>query len=239
MRPGDYGISFRRSQGCSGHAPRNTEIPTGTAHWTARASDDGRSDAWPRDTDSDGDGLVDVEESGRDLDLDGIPNHKDRDSDGDGMDDALDPNTYCADARRNFRETDVDCGGPGCAKCADGARCAGGSDCRSLVCNDAIGACAPSACGDGVRNGDEAAIDCGGSCEPCVLRFSIETSTTVAFTATIAPTLTSGPEWVFANESDTITRTGSRVRVSFAEAGVRPSISPLSIAQRGDRVPCE
>lgn len=55
--------------------------------------------------------------------------------------------------------------GPGEA----GAACSVASDCLSGVCSN--GSCQPAAitptCSDGVSNGDEAGIDCGGACAPC------------------------------------------------------------------------
>jgi uncharacterized protein YkwD len=39
------------------------------------------------------------------------------------------------------------------------------SDCSDGICQ--ANQCVPAACGDGVQNGDESAIDCGGSCAPC------------------------------------------------------------------------
>lgn len=69
----------------------------------------------------------------------------------------------CDDGMRNGDESDVDCGGPTCAACADGLGCSGGEDCSSGVCQGE--SCASPACDDGVGNGDEIDIDCGGSCE--------------------------------------------------------------------------
>ncbi|MEW5847248.1 MAG: fibrinogen-like YCDxxxxGGGW domain-containing protein [Myxococcota bacterium] len=76
----------------------------------------------------------------------------------------------CADGVRNGTETDTDCGGP-CAPCADGLLCTAGNDCASGVCPDVdpgAGRCAAPSCLDGVRNGGESDVDCGGDCEPCV-----------------------------------------------------------------------
>ena len=69
-------------------------------------------------------------------------------------------------------EADVDCGGtrsavPNGGPCADGLHCFMSTDCRSGVC--AAGTCAsPScqnspSCQDGVRNGLEFDVDCGGA----------------------------------------------------------------------------
>lgn len=72
----------------------------------------------------------------------------------------------CGDGFENGSETDVDCGGSACPKCAIGDDCNVGSDCLSNVCN---GTCQPS-CSDGVKNQGETDIDCGGpNCGPCAL----------------------------------------------------------------------
>lgn len=44
----------------------------------------------------------------------------------------------CADEQRNFRETDVDCGGPVCKGCKLTQKCRGGVDCLSGVCENMI-----------------------------------------------------------------------------------------------------
>jgi len=71
----------------------------------------------------------------------------------------------CNDGLLNQAETDVDCGGSGCAPCAVGAACLVGANCQSGVCTQQV--CTKSTCNDFVRNGDETAVDCGGSCRPC------------------------------------------------------------------------
>ena len=54
----------------------------------------------------------------------------------------------------------------GCPRCPDGSGCDDNEQCESFVC--ANGACAPPRCDDGVRNGDETDIDCGGAvCGRC------------------------------------------------------------------------
>jgi hypothetical protein len=76
----------------------------------------------------------------------------------------------CADGAQNGEETDVDCGGtaPSCVRCADGEGCASGADCGSQVCSGGI--CQPPSCSDGIRNGAEVGVDCGGgSCPGCTL----------------------------------------------------------------------
>src|SRR5688572_17453243 len=62
----------------------------------------------------------------------------------------------CVDGVENGDETDLDCGGS-CApgrRCGDGLGCGGGGDCQSGVCTGQV--CAAAACGDGVRQGNEA-----------------------------------------------------------------------------------
>jgi hypothetical protein len=46
-----------------------------------------------------------------------------------------------------------------------GVSCQKDSDCMSKVCDKKKGECALPSCTDGVRNGDEGGVDCGGSCE--------------------------------------------------------------------------
>ncbi len=84
----------------------------------------------------------------------------------------------CSDCVQNGTETDIDCGGPSCAPCADGGKWAKPSDCQSSVCNPSppgtSDLCQAPTCTDGVKNGLETGIDCGGpdvdggsSCPPC------------------------------------------------------------------------
>lgn len=44
----------------------------------------------------------------------------------------------CSDNQRNFRETDIDCGGPICGGCAEQKACRGDVDCASGICIDLI-----------------------------------------------------------------------------------------------------
>jgi hypothetical protein len=77
------------------------------------------------------------------------------------------PLPTCTDGLKNGSETDVDCGGSCSTKCANGKICASGSDCSSSYCGpNGLCAAAPS-CSDGVQNGTETGIDCGGSCPAC------------------------------------------------------------------------
>jgi hypothetical protein len=96
----------------------------------------------------------------------------------------------CADGFVSGDETDVDCGGS-CPKCPDGAVCLLPQDCQDENCLDGIceyfccnadatclrpfdcrteycveGIC-ESSCFDGVINGDETDLDCGGDCLGC------------------------------------------------------------------------
>ncbi|MBX3204328.1 MAG: hypothetical protein KF764_04630 [Labilithrix sp.] len=66
------------------------------------------------------------------------------------------------DGTQNAGETDVDCGGPpaGAPRCSDGKKCLAGSDCQSVSCSG--GVCQPPTSGDGIKNGTETDIDCGG-----------------------------------------------------------------------------
>lgn len=50
-------------------------------------------------------------------------------------------------------------------RCIDDTACCVGSDCRSGVC--LAGSCQAPACNDGLKNGNETDIDCGGSCGGC------------------------------------------------------------------------
>ena len=70
----------------------------------------------------------------------------------------------CDDGVHNGDESDVDCGGSCGATCADSQDCTVNGDCVSNVC--VANTCEPSAprCDDGVHNGDESDVDCGGSC---------------------------------------------------------------------------
>ncbi len=86
----------------------------------------------------------------------------------------------CNDGMKNGDETDIDCGGsclvevpPKACPADDG--CTLPTDCQSGVCNPgnlcdpliATCVCQAPACVDGVLNGDETDVDCGGSCAPC------------------------------------------------------------------------
>ena len=76
------------------------------------------------------------------------------------------PPNHCLNGYRDLGETDVDCGGPECDPCGLSKNCILNSDCISGYCDN--GVCRSPSCSDGMMNGDETGIDCGGSCPPCV-----------------------------------------------------------------------
>jgi MYXO-CTERM domain-containing protein len=76
----------------------------------------------------------------------------------------------CTDTVKNGSETDVDCGGPSCPACKVSQGCAVGTDCETGVCNTTLtpAVCSAASCSDGVKNGDETDVDCGGAtCNRC------------------------------------------------------------------------
>jgi Thrombospondin C-terminal region len=70
----------------------------------------------------------------------------------------------CVDGVHNGEETDVDCGGPDCDPCDDGEDCLEDSDCSSQQCDPQNDTCLAPSCTDGIINGDETDLDCGGAC---------------------------------------------------------------------------
>ena len=74
----------------------------------------------------------------------------------------------CSDGAQNQDETDVDCGGATCGPCDDGGGCIEGSDCVSEICDPESNTCEAASCDDGVLNGSETDVDCGGpACSGC------------------------------------------------------------------------
>jgi hypothetical protein len=63
---------------------------------------------------------------------------------------------------KNQGESDVDCGGANCSPCADGKACTASTDCNSGNCLN--GKCSTPNCSDGVLDGSETDVDCGGTC---------------------------------------------------------------------------
>lgn len=76
----------------------------------------------------------------------------------------------CTDGARNGDETGIDCGGS-CGDCgSDGDFCYFDFDCISGNCNENNEQCvggAASSCSDGIQNGSETGVDCGGECDSC------------------------------------------------------------------------
>jgi len=75
----------------------------------------------------------------------------------------------CDDLVENGNETDVDCGGSSCSKCATGKFCtdtstAIDSNCVSLSCSASTLKCLDPSCSDGKKNPNETDVDCGGTC---------------------------------------------------------------------------
>lgn len=77
---------------------------------------------------------------------------------------------YCTPTCKNLSqdgsETDVDCGNL-CSKCDEGQQCSVNGDCAVGYCSN--GKCsATNHCGDGILDGDETGVDCGGAqCGKC------------------------------------------------------------------------
>jgi hypothetical protein len=78
------------------------------------------------------------------------------------------PQPTCVNGTKDGTETDVDCGGFSCASCATGKACMRGSDCLSGLCTANVCTAAPADCHNGVRDGAETDVDCGGgTCPGC------------------------------------------------------------------------
>jgi len=74
----------------------------------------------------------------------------------------------CSDGVKNGHETDKDCGGPDCPPCALNQACASDGDCATGHCINNVCQNQPMTCSDGIKNGAETDIDCGGpTCNPC------------------------------------------------------------------------
>lgn len=78
----------------------------------------------------------------------------------------------CQDEARNGSETGVDCGGAAltCPRCGPDQPCALDRDCQSGSCS--AGVCVSASCDDAEQNGNESAVDCGGSCPRCADRLT-------------------------------------------------------------------
>ena len=68
------------------------------------------------------------------------------------------------DGIKNLDETGVDCGGPTATvtRCPTGQACKATSDCAKVLCNATTLVCDPPTSSDGLQNGTESDIDCGG-----------------------------------------------------------------------------
>jgi hypothetical protein len=74
----------------------------------------------------------------------------------------------CVDGLRNGGESDVDCGGPTCPKCADLHHCNTAADCAGGFCGK-LSLCVAPTCSDGMTDGVETDLDCGGGlCPKCL-----------------------------------------------------------------------
>ncbi len=65
----------------------------------------------------------------------------------------------------NICRKETDCGTDKGEKCEEGLPCLQNNDCISGMCSN--GLCEPAGCYDTIKNGDETAADCGGSCDKC------------------------------------------------------------------------
>lgn len=80
----------------------------------------------------------------------------------------------CYDDVQNGSEPATDCGASCPLKCVDNSPCYGAADCMSKVCGVIRSQspnyqCCPNSCGDGLMNGTETDVDCGGnSCPGCL-----------------------------------------------------------------------
>ena len=72
----------------------------------------------------------------------------------------------CKDLATDGAETDVDCGGGSCAGCGLGEACNGGADCASGTCVGSACAATATTCANGLLDGSESDLDCGGSACP-------------------------------------------------------------------------
>ena len=74
----------------------------------------------------------------------------------------------CNNRKQDEQETDVDCGGPLCGPCMNGASCATHGDCASKLCETNTQTCLLWNCANGIQDGKETDVDCGGpACLAC------------------------------------------------------------------------
>jgi hypothetical protein len=69
------------------------------------------------------------------------------------------------DGLTNLDETGIDCGGPTASvtRCPPGQGCAAVTDCANTLCNATTKVCDPPTAVDGLKNGTETDVDCGGA----------------------------------------------------------------------------
>jgi hypothetical protein len=78
------------------------------------------------------------------------------------------PPVQCTDGKKDGNESDVDCGGDTCVPCANGKMCLLPSDCASGSCANHVCATPIAGCLDGMLDGSETGVDCGGgTCPAC------------------------------------------------------------------------
>jgi hypothetical protein len=72
------------------------------------------------------------------------------------------PTHLCSDGSQtvSIGETDVDCGGKVCERCANGKSCTTSLDCLENTCVNSV---CVTACADGIKNFGETDVDCGGA----------------------------------------------------------------------------
>jgi hypothetical protein len=66
------------------------------------------------------------------------------------------------DLLKNDGETGVDCGGEAPKKCPTGEGCLANDDCDNVLCDVPTATCAKPSASDGLKNGTESDVDCGG-----------------------------------------------------------------------------
>ncbi|MFM2153466.1 MAG: hypothetical protein RL199_1901, partial [Pseudomonadota bacterium] len=86
----------------------------------------------------------------------------------------------CKDGVQNGSETAVDCGGTKCGKCSPGVAAPDAASCASGVRSTDLGVCLDATCFDGLKNGLEKGVDCGGACAPCGTGGTCTTTTAAA-----------------------------------------------------------
>jgi hypothetical protein len=171
------------------------------------------------------------------------------------------PEATCTDGAQNGNETDVDCGGPTCPKCAEGKRCSVATDCATGVCSGGVCVAPPPTCSDDLcgaqhncpacANGKACAggADCasghcsGGVCVQCE---SAANCTAAAAGSCQQAVCTSGVCGFAADDSNapassscaTGTCTGGVPGVSFVAAGT-PASSPSCSAGALTQYTCD